>query len=59
MFLGAAIAAGSGLAMVSTLVFIAVIHVFITWVEEPHMRKTFGEAFDQYARKVGRYVWSF
>ena len=56
MFLGAAIVAGSGLALVSTLLFIAVIHVFITWVEEPHMRRTFGDVFDQYARKVSRYV---
>ena len=56
MFLGAAIAAGSGLALVSTLFFMAIIHVFITWVEEPHMHRTFGEAFDQYAQKVRRYI---
>jgi len=56
MFLGAAIIAGSGLALASTLFFMAIIHVFITWVEEPHMRRTFGEAFDQYAQKVRRYI---
>jgi len=56
MFLGAAIAAGSGLAMLSALAFMAIIHVFITWVEEPHMRRTFGDAFGQYAQKVRRYV---
>jgi len=56
MFLGAAIAAGSGLAMLSALVFTAIIHVFITWVEEPHMRRTFGDAFGKYAQKVRRYV---
>ena len=56
MFLGAAIAAGSGLAMLSALAFVAIIHVFITWVEEPHMRRTFGDAFSQYAQKVRRYV---
>jgi protein-S-isoprenylcysteine O-methyltransferase Ste14 len=56
MFLGAAIVAGSGLALISTLFFIAIIHVFITRVEEPHMRNTFGDAFDQYTRNVRRYM---
>ena len=56
MFLGAAIVAGSGLALISTLFFIAIIHVFIIWVEEPHMRRTFGETFDGYAQKVRRYI---
>jgi len=56
MFLGASIAAGSGLALLSTLLFSVIIHVFITRVEEPHMRRTFGNFFDQYAQTVRRYV---
>ena len=55
MFVGSAIAAGSTFALLSAISFLAIIHVFITWVEEPHMRRTFGDKFDQYAGQVGRY----
>tara|TARA_R110002072_G_scaffold80606_10_gene185123 strand:+ start:1395 stop:1751 length:357 start_codon:yes stop_codon:yes gene_type:complete len=55
MFLGAAAGSGSQLALISAVLFVAIIHVFITHVEEPHMRRTFGEAFEQYVHKVGRY----
>ena len=55
MFVGSAIAAGSTFALLSAISFLAIIHVFITWVEEPHMRRTFGDTFDQYAGQVGRY----
>jgi len=56
MFLGASVAAGSGLALVSTLLFMVIIHVFITRVEEPHLRRIFGPTFKQYERNVRRYV---
>lgn len=56
MFVGSAIAAGSAFALLSAFSFLVIIHVFITWVEEPHMRRTFGETFEQYASSVRRYL---
>jgi protein-S-isoprenylcysteine O-methyltransferase Ste14 len=55
MFAGAAIASGSGFALISTLLFMAIIHVFITQVEEPHLKQAFGEDFGQYTKAVPRY----
>ena len=55
MFFGSTIVAGSGLAALAAFSFVVVIHLFITWVEEPHMRRRFGEAFDEYSARVGRY----
>ena len=56
MFVGSAVAAGSTFALLSAISFLVIIHVFITWVEEPHMKRTFGETFEQYARIVSRYL---
>ncbi|WP_138512763.1 PEMT/PEM2 family methyltransferase [Maricaulis alexandrii] len=55
MFVGSAVAAGSTFALLSAISFLVIIHVFITWVEEPHMKRTFGEAFERYAGTVRRY----
>ena len=55
MFVGSAVAAGSTLALLSAFSFLMIIHVFITWVEEPHMKRTFGETFERYAGTVRRY----
>ena len=55
MFAGAAIAAGSSLAFVFSGVFALLIHVYITWVEEPHLKRAFGAEYDAYCARVGRY----
>jgi protein-S-isoprenylcysteine O-methyltransferase Ste14 len=55
MFFGSTIVAGSGLAALAAFSFLVLIHLFITWVEEPHMRRRFGEAYDEYSARVGRY----
>lgn len=55
MFIGTAIASGSVLALVSATLFIVIIHVFITYVEEPHLRRIFGNGFIRYTKAVGRY----
>ncbi len=55
MFLGAAIASGSALAFGFAAVFAALIHVYITWIEEPHLRRIFAADYRQYCTRVGRY----
>ncbi len=55
MFLGAAIASGSALAFGFAAVFAALIHVYITSIEEPHLRRIFGADYRQYTARVGRY----
>lgn len=56
MFAGAALAGGSRLAIASTLLFAMFVHVFITRVEEPHMRAAFGEPYRAYCAGVRRYL---
>ena len=55
MFLGAALAGGSGLALVFTLVFAGLVHLYIRYVEEPHLTRIFGGAYTEYCQRVGRY----
>ena len=38
-----------------TLVFLLVAHVFVTAYEEPTLRRTFGAAYEEYCRRVGRW----
>lgn len=55
MFLGAAIASGSILALVFVAVFALMVHVGITKVEEPHLERIFGQPFLDYQKNVDRY----
>lgn len=55
MFIGAAIAFGSGLALLFAALFAAIIHVYIRWVEEPHLTRRFGVAYAAYCQRVSRY----
>lgn len=55
MFLGAALAGGSGLALVFALAFAGFIHLYIRHVEEPHLSRIFGGAYTEYCKRVGRY----
>ena len=56
LFLGAALASGSAWALASTAVFAAVVHVFVTAVEEPHLARAFGAPYAAYRARVRRYV---
>ncbi|WP_417494459.1 methyltransferase [Maricaulis sp.] len=56
LMLGSALAAGSILALGGAIVFAAFIHVFITWVEEPHLRREFANAYLAYCGRVRRYL---
>lgn len=55
MFLGAAIASGSGLACLFTAVFALMVHLGITKIEEPHLLRIFGTSFLDYKGHVSRY----
>ena len=56
LMLGSALAAGSALSLAGAFVFALFIHVFITWVEEPHLRRGFGETYGAYCGRVRRYL---
>lgn len=55
MFVGAATASGSLLAFLFAVVFALLVHGYITFVEEPHLKRHFGTDYAQYYRRVGRY----
>tara|TARA_R110002072_G_scaffold86511_4_gene195169 strand:+ start:760 stop:1314 length:555 start_codon:yes stop_codon:yes gene_type:complete len=55
LMLGSALAAGSAFSLLGAIVFAAFIHVFITLVEEPHLRREFGAAYQAYCARVRRY----
>lgn len=55
MFLGAAMASGSGLSFVFVCVFAAMVHAGITLVEEPHLERVFGSSYVEYRNQVRRY----
>ncbi len=59
MFLGAAIALGSSLALVFVSVFTAMVHAGVTLVEEPHLERIFGETYSDYKKTAGRYFRLF
>jgi len=55
MFVGAALAAGSFWALVLAGLFAVFMHPYIRFVEEPHLRRHFGEEYKQYCGRVSRY----
>jgi len=62
MYIGAGLAlAGAALYYGSlpifgyTLVLFLVTHLFVVWYEEPTLKKTFGEAYEEYCRRVSRW----
>ena len=56
MFFGSALAGGSSLALGFSVLFLALIHGYITFVEEPHLKRTFGPSYDAYCSRVARYL---
>ena len=62
MYVGAALALSGAalfyrsLALLAyALVFLATTHLFVVWYEEPVLRRTFGEQYDAYCARVGRW----
>ncbi len=57
MFVGAGLASGSWLTLAFAAAFAVFIDVYIRVVEEPHLKRVFGEAYSAYRQRVSRY-WS-
>ncbi len=62
MYLGAALALGSAALFYGslpllgyTVSFLVATHLFVVVYEEPTLRRTFGQAYEKYCRKVGRW----
>ena len=55
MFVGAALATGSIWALALAGLFAVFMHPYIRFVEEPHLRRHFGEDYQHYCERVARY----
>jgi protein-S-isoprenylcysteine O-methyltransferase Ste14 len=62
MYLGAGLALGSAALFYGSLpllgytaFFLVATHLFVVWYEEPSLRRTFGQPYEEYCRKVGRW----
>ncbi|HUI30170.1 MAG TPA: isoprenylcysteine carboxylmethyltransferase family protein [Candidatus Acidoferrales bacterium] len=42
-----------------TVVFFVITHLFATWYEEPTLRKTFGKEYEEYCRRIHRWLPRF
>jgi protein-S-isoprenylcysteine O-methyltransferase Ste14 len=56
---GAAIFYGSYAALCYAIFFFACVHLFVVLYEEPALRRAFGSDYDEYCRKVKRWLPSF
>lgn len=56
MFAGVAVLSGSAIAFPFVFVFLAMMHAGITFIEEPHLVRIFGEDYLRYRQGVGRYL---
>ena len=45
-----------GLVAGHTALFLLVAHLFVLWYEEPTLRRTFGQEYDAYCRRVRRWL---
>jgi protein-S-isoprenylcysteine O-methyltransferase Ste14 len=45
--------------LIAFVLFFSAAHLFVTLYEEPHLRKTFGAAYEEYCRKVPRWTPKF
>jgi protein-S-isoprenylcysteine O-methyltransferase Ste14 len=57
--IGMAILLGSGLLLVYLVAAFAIVHTMVTLYEEPHLRKAFGAAYEDYYRRVPRWLPRF
>ncbi len=55
MMFGAAFAALSAWALLLAMAFAVMVHIHIVGVEEPHLRRVFGKAYETYCARVARY----
>ena len=39
----------------SAVVFFLITHLFVVWFEEPTLRRMFGQEYEDYCRKIGRW----
>jgi protein-S-isoprenylcysteine O-methyltransferase Ste14 len=53
---GVSLAGHSGLALVLTLVFAIVIHLYTIWLEEPYLERIFGKEYALYRSRAPRYI---
>lgn len=56
VILGAAIFFGSGLLVIYGLAIFTAVHLFVILYEEPHLRRTFGAAYERYCQDVPRWL---
>jgi protein-S-isoprenylcysteine O-methyltransferase Ste14 len=57
--IGEAIFFMSAPVLIETGVFFVVAHLFVTWYEEPYLRRRFGESYERYLQTVGRWIPRF
>ncbi len=54
--LGAALLYGSSALALYAVVVLVVTHLLVTFYEEPHLRRVFGQSYDEYLRTVHRWL---
>jgi protein-S-isoprenylcysteine O-methyltransferase Ste14 len=45
--------------LIYAFIFLIPVHLFVTLYEEPHLKKTFGESYEQYLQRVPRWIPRF
>jgi protein-S-isoprenylcysteine O-methyltransferase Ste14 len=45
--------------LIYAFIFLISVHLFVTLYEEPHLKKTFGDAYEQYLQRVPRWIPRF
>jgi len=56
MLLGISIVGRSGFALLLTVVFMIVLHMYTVWLAEPYLERLFGEAYRCYKSSAPRYI---
>ena len=56
ILVGEAIVFGSSVIIIEAVIFIALAYLFVVFYEEPSLRQRFGESYEKYSYRVGRWV---
>jgi len=56
ILVGQAIVFGSSAIIIEAVIFIALAYLFVVFYEEPSLRRRFGESYEKYSYRVGRWV---
>ena len=56
ILVGEAIVFGSSAIIIEAVIFIALAYLFVVFYEEPSLRRRFGESYEKYSYRVGRWV---